>query len=128
MKKIKKTITHEIPINVTVTYHLLRSVNDTEVKSAQRQERRFDQFEERSRKLSEVKNKLEALVYKVREIQDSKEYITASTEEERELILKTANEHGEYLESDEAYVAKFKDFNMKLTQLQNLYLNIYIYN
>jgi hypothetical protein len=38
-KQVKRTITHEIPINVTVEYHMIRSLNDTEVKLAQKKER-----------------------------------------------------------------------------------------
>jgi hypoxia up-regulated 1 len=82
--------------------------------------RQFDSYEEKQRKLSEVKNKLESLVYMIREIVEQKEFMKFSVEEERNELLTKANEHHEYLESDAAFEGIFEDFNKKLIQLRNL--------
>jgi len=52
-------------------YHMIRSINDTEVKLAQKKERQFDTFEEKARKLSEVKNNLETIIYAIRDMLDN---------------------------------------------------------
>lgn len=67
------------------------------------------------RKLSEVKNKLESLVYNIRELVEQRDFIKFSNELERNELLTKANEHHEYLESDEANSASFDDFNKKQT-------------
>lgn len=121
-KKVRKTITHEIAINVTVINHLIRSLNDTEVKDTQRLIRHFESFEEKSRKLSQSKNQLEGFIYRIRDTQDAEEFKLASTAEEREELIAKADLHSLYLESDEAVSALYEDFHKRYTQLVNLYV------
>lgn len=44
----------------------------------------------------------------------------ASVENERSEILMKANDHAEYLESDEAVTGVYEDFNKRFIQLSNL--------
>jgi hypothetical protein len=120
VKLVKKVLNHDIPINVTTQIYLIRSLNDQEVKQSQRLIRRFEQFEEKQRKLSEIKNKLEAFIYHIREIHDNEEFKRFSTAEEREEIVAKAESHASYLDGDDSFGAPFEDFNKRYVQLSNL--------
>jgi hypoxia up-regulated 1 len=96
------------------------------VKKAQRLIRRFENFEEKSRKLSEIKNKLEGFIYHIREIHDVEDFKRFSTADEREELVSKSALHAQFLDGDEAYTAQFEDFNKRYTQLTNLYIQFSI--
>ncbi|CAD8142674.1 unnamed protein product [Paramecium pentaurelia] len=116
----KQKIIHTFPINYTITHHVVLGLNQQEIDDSKKIIKQFETAEENSRKLSEIKNKLESLIYTVREVKDAEYFQKASTETERTEILKTVEEHAEYLDSDEAWTADFEKFNTKFTQLNNL--------
>lgn len=100
---------------------MIRSLTDQEVKQSQRLIRRFEQFEEKQRKLSEIKNKLESFIYHIREVKDNEEFKTFSTSEEREELVTKAENHASYLDGDDSFGAPFEEFNKRFIQLSNLY-------
>ncbi|CAK65920.1 unnamed protein product (macronuclear) [Paramecium tetraurelia] len=116
----KQKIIHTFAINYTTTHHVVLGLNQQEIDDSKKIIKQFETAEENSRKLSEIKNKLESLIYTVREVKDAEYFQKASTETERTEILKTIEEHAEYLDSDEAWTADFEKFNTKYTQLNNL--------
>ncbi|CAK73410.1 unnamed protein product (macronuclear) [Paramecium tetraurelia] len=116
----KQKFIHTFPINYTITHHVVLGLNQQEIDDSKKIIKQFETAEENSRKLSEIKNKLESLIYTVREVKDAEYFQKASTETERAEILKTIEEHSEYLDSDEAWTADFEKFNTKFTQLNNL--------
>ncbi|CAD8067693.1 unnamed protein product [Paramecium sonneborni] len=116
----KQKIIHTFPINYTITHHVVLGLNQQEIDDSKKIIKQFETAEENSRKLSEIKNKLESLIYTVREVKDAEYFQKASTETERTEILKTIEEHAEYLDSEDAWTADFDKFNTKFTQLNNL--------
>jgi hypoxia up-regulated 1 len=73
-KKINKTISHEIPIDVTKEYHLSSSWKGHEINKSKALLKRFDFNEEKSKNLSEIKNKLESFIYYIRDIKDNPDF------------------------------------------------------
>lgn len=117
-KKVK--VAHTFAIDYTVNNYFVEGLNKSEIEESKKMMVKFEEIEEATRKLSEVKNKLESYIYMLRDAKDSQSFIKASVESERDAIFKLSEEYHEYLESDDAYTATFDTFNGKLTTLESL--------
>lgn len=73
----------------------------------------FRDYEEYTNKISESKNRLEGLIYKVQDLLEEESFTKFATEEEKELMKQKAEETDEWLFSSEVKDADFKILNSK---------------
>lgn len=83
---------------------------------AKKKLRKFDDLEENIKKLAEIKNRLESLIYQSKDFLEQELFAKASTEEEREAIQLKATECDDWLYSDEGREANFTVSNNKYNE------------
>lgn len=111
---------HTFPVNYTVEYLIFHSLSKAEIDASKAILKKIEEKEEKERKLSEVKNSLESLIYSTQENLEVETFQKFSTAGEREVITTTVSKHYAYLDSEEAWSADFDAFNSKYTELSNM--------
>lgn len=81
---------------------------------------RFDLYEERQRNLSDIKNKFESYIYRVRDFLEDDFYIKYSTEQEIKNLTDLREFNAEWLDSDEAFEGNFTVYADKLKEMEDL--------
>jgi hypoxia up-regulated 1 len=111
----------KIPLSFTVEEHLVKALNDSQMKEAKSKLDKFDEIDKNRIKTMETRNSLETIIYAKKEWLDGeKPRIFAKDADE----LKNASEGLDLISSwydDEAFSANYETLDGKLKEVKNLF-------
>lgn len=83
---------YHYPLEISEDYGAPEILSPENILESMEKIQKFDEYEHQMRLTAEAKNRLEAFVYEIRDLNSDEHYVLVSTEEERENLTKLAQE------------------------------------